>query len=144
MKVNGAKSPPVVLVVEDEALIRMTLVDYLEEAGFTVREADGADVAVKMLTAGEAVDAVVTDVRMPGSMNGLGLISWIRDYCGVIPVIVTSGYVTRDDVRQANATAAVIPKPYAPRDISDLLHTLIRSASYTSAEPAADRYLSCD
>jgi len=114
----------VVLVVEDEALIRMDLVDHLEEAGFTVREAGRAEVAVEMLKAGEAVDAVVTDLRMPGRMDGLGLISWMRDNLREIPIIVTSGYVTQEDARKANPAAIIISKPYAPAGIAALLRSL--------------------
>ena len=122
---RGGMPGRVVLVVEDEALIRMILVDHLEEAGFSVKEASRAAVAIEMLKAGEAVDAVVTDIRMPGRMDGLGLMNWMRDNRGATPIIVTSGYVTREEAYKANPTAIIVSKPYAPADIASLLLTLV-------------------
>ncbi len=78
---NGVDLAPVVLVVEDEAIIRMLLIDELEDAGFVVMEAEGADAAVVILSNGATIGVVVTDVRMPGSMDGLGLAAWMRDIC---------------------------------------------------------------
>jgi len=115
----------VVLVVEDEALIRLDLVDHLEGAGFTVREASRGDVAVEVLKGTEVVDAVVTDIRMPGRMDGLGLMIWIRDNRGATPIIATSGYITEEDARKANPMAVIAMKPYAPEDIASLLMSLL-------------------
>ena len=62
---------PLILVVEDEVLVRMTLVDVLEDAGYQVIEAIHADEAISILRALSGVDALITDVEMPqGSMNG--------------------------------------------------------------------------
>ena len=62
-------TPPVVLVVEDEALIRMLAVDVLEEAGFEVIEAPSADYAVLVLDKRDDIRVVFTDVDMPGRLN---------------------------------------------------------------------------
>ena len=63
-----------VLVVEDEALVRTTLVDVPEEAGFKVIEAAHADEALRVLSAVAGIHAVVTDIEMPrGSINGFEL-----------------------------------------------------------------------
>jgi CheY-like chemotaxis protein len=65
---------PSVLVVEDEALVRMTLVDVLDDAGFNVIEAIHADDALQALRSAPGIQAVVTDVEMPrGSINGFEL-----------------------------------------------------------------------
>ncbi len=72
---NGCSSTSkgdIVLVVEDESMIRMLLVWELEEAGLTVIEADGADAAVVELGANPFIALVVTDIRMPGSMGWAG------------------------------------------------------------------------
>jgi two-component system, response regulator PdtaR len=64
----------VVLVVEDQTLVRMFMADFLDEAGFKVFEAVNADEALTVLQARSDVQAVVTDIEMPaGSMNGLKL-----------------------------------------------------------------------
>ncbi len=65
---------PVVLLVEDEPLVRMTAVDELEDAGFRVLEAANADIALMVLEAqSDEVQVLFTDVDMPGSMNGMAL-----------------------------------------------------------------------
>jgi len=122
---QNLKAGKVVLVVEDEVLIRLDLVDHLERAGFTVREASRADGAVEILKGTEVVDAVVTDIRMPGRMDGLALMSWIRDNRGATPIIATSGYITEEDARKANPMAVIAMKPYAPKDIVSLLMSLL-------------------
>jgi Response regulator receiver domain len=63
----------VVLIVEDEALVRMTAVDMIEEAGFEVLEATNADEAILLLEARRDITVVFTDIEMPGSMDGLRL-----------------------------------------------------------------------
>ena len=110
-------SGKVVLVVEDEALIRMMLTDALEDSGFTVREAGTADRAIEILGKGEAIDFVVTDVRMPGRVDGIGLVAWMREHRNTTPVVVTSGYVTEAEAKAANPDAVVVAKPSSPSAI---------------------------
>src|SRR5579884_610320 len=81
-----------ILVVEDEALIRAGLVVEFETAGYQVHEAACADEAVVLLQTGIALAAVVTDLRMPGRMDGLGLVAWLRENRPKLPVIVATGY----------------------------------------------------
>ena len=71
-------SRQVVLIVEDEALVRMTAVDMIEEAGFEILEATNADKAMLLLEARLNITVVFTDIEMPGSMNGLRLAEAIR------------------------------------------------------------------
>ena len=68
----------VVLVVEDEPMIRLALCTHLEEKGFEIREAACAADAVTILQEpGCPVNLVFSDVRMPGEMDGLGLSKWV-------------------------------------------------------------------
>jgi DNA-binding NtrC family response regulator len=111
-----------VLLVEDEALIRMMLAGEFEDGGFEVHEAGSADHAVRLLEAGLEIAAVVTDVRMPGSMDGLGLVAWLADRRPGLPVLVISGYVTQSEVVGLNpAVAGVLSKPYNPSDVVALV-----------------------
>jgi CheY-like chemotaxis protein len=71
--VADTPSRQVVLIVEDEALVRMTAVDMIEEAGFEILEATNADEAILLLEARLDITVVFTDIEMPGSMNGLRL-----------------------------------------------------------------------
>ncbi|MDE1158323.1 MAG: response regulator [Neorhizobium sp.] len=88
----------VVLVVEDEPLLRMMAVDLVEEAGFEPLEAANADAAVKLLESRQDIRIVFTDIDMPGSMDGLLLAAAIRDRWPPIEVILTSGHVHVSEV----------------------------------------------
>lgn len=81
-----------VLVVEDEPRLRFNTVDLLEAAGHTASEAANADEALILLKKGR-FDSVITDINMPGSMDGLGLASIIRSLWPKTKVVVTSGLV---------------------------------------------------
>jgi CheY-like chemotaxis protein len=82
-----------ILVVEDEPLIRLGLVSLLEEAGFDVLEAANADGAIRMIDAHADIRVVVTDVDMPGSMDGVRLAHYVRAHWPPIQLIVISGKV---------------------------------------------------
>src|SRR6202020_219537 len=100
---------PVVLVVEDEPIIRLGAVDLIESAGFEVIEARDADHAIEILNARRDIRIVVTDIEMPGSMDGLKLAAAIRDRWPPINIIITTGKVRPLDIP---ANALFIPKPY--------------------------------
>ncbi|MCY7280203.1 MAG: response regulator [Sphingomonas bacterium] len=77
-------------------------------------EAEGADAAVAILRNGAKICAVVTDVKMPSSMDGLGLASWMRDQAPRVPIIITSGFATEPDCETLNpAITCVVLKPYS-------------------------------
>jgi DNA-binding NtrC family response regulator len=111
-----ATEQQIVLVVEDEALIRFNIVDALEAAGFIVHEACNVEEAVTVLNAYPEIKAVFTDVDMPGSMDGLKLAAVVYAEWPKTKIIVTSGH--------RNVTPADIPvqsrffmKPYNPSTI---------------------------
>ncbi|WP_284943597.1 response regulator [Acidisoma cladoniae] len=117
----------VVLVVEDEAMIRMMLVDAIEDAGLGVVEATNADDAITAFAQRKDIGVVVTDVRMPGSMDGIGLAGWMREHEPAIPVVICSGMDTRVDLRAINpAITNVVSKPYLPDDLAEIVAVLMR------------------
>lgn len=73
-----ANNPPVVLVVEDDVLIRTSAAEYLRASGYKTVEATTAAEAVDVINSGAPVDVVFTDVRMPGGMDGVELAGWVR------------------------------------------------------------------
>ena len=82
---------PTILVVDDEALIRMSISDFLQECGFNVLEASNAAEALEMIQSDQSVlDLVFSDVRMPGELDGFGLSKWIRENRPDLPVILLS------------------------------------------------------
>lgn len=116
--------PIAVLVVEDEALVRFDIADYLAENGFEVHEAASADQALKILEAVPEIRLLFTDIDMPGSMDGLKLSAAVRDRWPPVRIIVTSG-------NRIAATADLPPgslffaKPYAPADIARSMQGLL-------------------
>jgi len=123
---NGVGNAAAVLVVEDEAIIRMMLVDELEDAGIAVIEAEGADAAAAIMSNGATIRAVVTDVRMPGTMDGLGLAAWMRDRAPGVPIIITSGVATESDCEAINPSIKrVISKPYSAKIVVGLIVALL-------------------
>lgn len=84
---------PVILVVEDEAIIRINAADIIEQAGYEVIEASNGDEALRLLERRPDIRVVYTDVDMPGgSLNGLALAALARDRWPPIGIIVTSGH----------------------------------------------------
>jgi DNA-binding response OmpR family regulator len=79
-----------IMVVEDENDIRSMIADVLDEAGFTVIEADSADAAVPLLGR-DGVRLLVTDIDMPGRLDGIGLAKEARRLHPAIPVIFITG-----------------------------------------------------
>jgi CheY-like chemotaxis protein len=106
-----APSSAVVLVVEDEALVRLDAIETLADAGFRVIEAANADEAIAILEARRDIGVVLTDIQMPGSMDGLRLAATIHRRWPPIALIVTSG---RNFVQQRDLPehGRFLPKPY--------------------------------
>ena len=102
-----------VLVVEDEALIRMSTAVALEDAGFHVLEARNSAEALEILALYDDIATVVTDVRMPGGMDGLCLVAQIRREYPSVHTLVVSGNTAANDAFAAGAEA-FIGKPYEP------------------------------
>ena len=91
MVLNLSCVPAVVLIVEDEMMLRMRAVDIVEDAGYTSVEALDADKAIAILEARSDIALMCTDVQMPGSMDGLGLAHAVHARWPSIKIIVVSG-----------------------------------------------------
>jgi len=124
----------VILVVEDEAIIRMGTAQMLEDAGFEILEACNADVALKILESRTDINVVFTDIQMPGSLCGLKLAHAIQDRWPPIHLIVASGLQapTQDEFPKLGR---FIRKPYAQKELLKALQELL------GPTPAPYRYL---
>jgi DNA-binding NtrC family response regulator len=100
-----------ILFVEDELLIRLVVSDELRDAGYDVVECYNADEAIILLEAGVKFDLIVSDVRMPGNVDGLGLLTFIRETRPKLPVILTSGHLGPTLALREGATR-FLPKPF--------------------------------
>jgi CheY-like chemotaxis protein len=91
MVLDRSVVPAVILVVEDEMLLRMRAVDMVEDAGYTSVEAVDADEAVAILESRSDIVLIMTDVQMPGSMDGLKLAHTVHERWPPIRIILVSG-----------------------------------------------------
>jgi DNA-binding NtrC family response regulator len=91
MVLDRSAPPAVVLVVEDEMLLRIRAVDMVEDAGFTPLEAVDADEAVAILESRSDIALLFTDIQMPGSMDGLKLAHAVHQRWPPIKIILVSG-----------------------------------------------------
>jgi CheY-like chemotaxis protein len=89
--------PAVVLVVEDEMLLRMRAVDMVEDAGYTSIEAVDADAAFVILQSRSDIALLFTDIQMPGSMDGLELAHAVHERWPPIRIILASGQLAPAD-----------------------------------------------
>ena len=113
-------APPLVLVVEDELLVRMNALSLLEEAGFGVLEAGSADDAIALLESRKDIRIVFTDINMPGSMDGLRLAHAIRHRWPPVQLVLTSGRlrIANEDLPERGI---FLRKPYGG---AELVHTV--------------------
>ena len=120
----SAAGRPVVLIVEDEFLLRMNAVDMIKAAGFEAVEAANADEAIAILESRRDITVVFTDIQMPGSMDGLKLARAVRGRWPPIKIVATSGLV---DVAETDLPdgGRFLAKPYSPHQLAGLLRELI-------------------
>ena len=111
------KPPPLVLVVEDEALILLNTVDDLERAGFQVIEAANATLALRYIEDRPDITHLFSDIDLPGELDGLELATVVRERWPTIQVILTSGHMLPQTF-DLPPNIKFFPKPYRLADIS--------------------------
>jgi CheY-like chemotaxis protein len=118
-----AASRPVVLIVEDDLLIRLHAAEIIEAAGFDVVEASNADEAIAVLEVRPDIAVLFTDIQMPGSMDGLKLAAAVKGRWPPIRIVATSGLVNvrPDDLPEGGR---FLPKPYNPTQLMATLQEL--------------------
>lgn len=121
------------LVVEDDVLIRMALAEMLEDAGYGVVEAGNGLEAIAVIAGGVRIDAVVTDVDMPGGISGLDVARMVRIKDRLMPILVVSGQ-TRDLAAEGLHDVDFLAKPYPMQDVLECLSTRLaaRAADATA------------
>jgi CheY-like chemotaxis protein len=114
---------PVVLIVEDEFLLRMDAADMIAAAGFEVVEAANAAEAIEILESRRDIGVVFTDIQLPGSMDGLKLARAVRGRWPPIKIVATSGHVgvVETDLPEGGR---FLPKPYSPIQVTGVLREL--------------------
>jgi|SRR5580704_4551062 CheY-like chemotaxis protein len=119
-------SHPLILIVEDDALQRLATSGMFLAAGFRVLEAENADEALQLLETNDEIALLLTDVTMPGSMNGSQLAHRVTRQWPRIAIIVVSGRPRPDNLRQSTSFHA---KPYEPM-------AMLRQATEMTTRPS--------
>lgn len=116
-----------VLVVEDEVLIRMVISEYLRDCGYRVIEAASADEALLVLQQTDLkVDVVLSDVEMPGSMDGFGLAQWVRQHRKDLDIILVGNAArAADAAADLCESAPTLGKPYEPQAVVGRIRRLL-------------------
>lgn len=122
------RSYPIVLIVEDEPIVRFYESELAEGAGFITMMASDADEALRELEGGElqgrAVRILLTDVSMPGSMDGLELVNTVRERWPDVRIVVASGHV---DSQPGDGRGEIVylHKPFTPGELIAALQSVV-------------------
>jgi CheY-like chemotaxis protein len=127
MVLDHSVIPAVVLVVEDEMLLRMRTVDMVEDAGFTSVEAVDADEAVAILESRSDIALLFTDIQMPGSMDGLKLAHAVHERWPPIKIILVSGQLRLANI-DIPADSRFFGKPLEAREMIVEMQNMIGHA----------------
>ena len=117
-----------VLLVEDDALLRVSAADHLRGKGYHVVEAGTVIEAATVLSSGPPVHLVFSDVDLPGATGGLSLAVWINAYHSNVPVILTSGVRAVMPTLADQRRIPFIPKPYDFEKVAALIAKVIAEA----------------
>jgi CheY-like chemotaxis protein len=127
MVLDHSVVPAVVLVVEDEMLLRMRAVDMVEDAGFTSVEAVDAAEAIAILESRSDIALLFTDIQMPGTMDGLGLAHSVHERWPPIRIILVSGRLTLANI-DIPPESRFFGKPLEAKDVIAEMRSMIGRA----------------
>ncbi|KAF6689939.1 response regulator [Pseudomonas sp. EKM23D] len=116
-----------ILVVEDNEGVRLTVVEVLEQSGYTVLTAEDGDQAMRQLQAGLQPELIFTDVVMPGRVKSTDLAEWAREQIPPVPVLFTSGH-TRDILSNNHLLTPdihLLSKPYSPEALTQRVRSVL-------------------
>ncbi|MCJ7960428.1 MAG: ATP-binding protein, partial [Pseudomonas sp.] len=116
-----------ILVVEDNVDVRVTVVELLEQSGYTVLTAEDGDRAMQALQGGVQPDLIFTDVVMPGRVKSTDLADWARAQVPPVAVLFTSGH-TRDILSSNHLLSPdihLLSKPYSPESLTQRVRSVL-------------------
>jgi CheY-like chemotaxis protein len=120
MAQSAPLNSPTILIVENEAIVRMELAAQLTDFGFKVLVASDADEAIDLLDSHQEIELLLTDVTMPGSMDGVRLAHHVRKRWPPIKIVVTSGRLGTK-LSDLPLGSAFFPKPYGSETLRKTL-----------------------
>jgi CheY-like chemotaxis protein len=123
-----------ILIVEDEALVRMVMAEEFRAAGYVVIECANADEAWDLLKSGVSVDLLFSDVQMPGRLDGLALAHAAREQFPDLPIVIASAHLP---AAEAKIFDVFLRKPFPPENARRQVVSLLEGlAGSEGKEPA--------
>jgi len=120
---TDANSQRIVLVVEDEILVRSITSEFLRDSGYTVLEATNAAEAISILASGTTIDIVFSDIELhDATMDGIGLAQWVSEHYPDVQVMLTSG---NGYAAHTAEKVAFLRKPYCVTEALDRIMALL-------------------
>lgn len=121
----GAGEP--VLVIDDEPTVRMLVVDVLEEAGYTALEAEDGPAALKLMQSGVKIALLITDVGLPGGLNGRQVADAARELQPGLKVLFITGFAENAAISGGHLEAgmAVMTKPFVMAELASKIMEMI-------------------
>lgn len=118
------RAQPIVLIVEDEPIVRFYASELAEGAGFHTLSVANADEALRELEEMAGVEILLTDVSMPGSMDGIELVNTVRERWPGIRIVIVSSYV---DSQQGDGRGEIVyvRKPFTPHELIQALQSAV-------------------
>ena len=126
------RDKPTILLVEDDVLLRISTADYLRSSGYHVVEAGTVIEAATVLSGGAPVQAIFSDVDLPGATGGLSFAVWVHTYYPAIPVILTSGVRAVMPALNTQQGVRFVPKPYDLETVAIIIAGAIADAASRS------------
>ncbi|MBT2339297.1 MULTISPECIES: ATP-binding protein [Pseudomonas] len=117
-----------ILLVDDEAAIRQMVSEYLGETGYQVVEALDSVSALQQATKTEHIDLLLTDIGLPGAMNGIGLAAKLRARYPALKVLFITGFAEGESLVAADPSTWIMTKPFSLSDLGRRVRSLIHSA----------------
>jgi two-component system CheB/CheR fusion protein len=114
-----------ILVIEDNAQVRRAVVERLCLLGYDIRDVDRGSRAIPILKNDDGIRLVLSDVVMPGGMDGFDIADWVRANRPALKILLVSGNTGNDPRRAAHADLRVMTKPYAIGDLARALRDLL-------------------
>jgi two-component system, response regulator PdtaR len=118
------RSNPIVLIVEDEPIVRFYESELAEGAGFLTLMASNADEALRELEGPVDVKILLTDVAMPGTMDGIDLANRVRERWPEIRIVIASGHVDSQD-GDGQGQIVYVRKPFTPNQLIQALQSVV-------------------
>jgi CheY-like chemotaxis protein len=122
---DAKRARTIILLLEPEIIVRMTIAEYLRECGYQVIEGAVAEDALAVLKAGQKLDVILSEVRLSGAMDGFGLARRVREHHPGVDVILASGTPRAAGKAEDLCEEGPLAKPYHPEEVVRRINILM-------------------